>query len=336
MIGTPTDLEARVDDEHRAVLDVLPSNLLDLSSIESAREQLNDLVAMTKPPMPDGVTTEDVQVPGMTHESGEQDPDVMVRLYRPDGLGSDAPVLYWIHGGGMVLGSVAWNDVECATRALELQCVVASVEYRLAPEHPFPAPMNDCYVGLEWLAANAATVGVDPERLVLGGASAGGGLAAGLTLMARDRGGPTISFQLLVYPMIDHRNITPSSHAIHDARVWNRAANLTGWAAYLGRSEDRVTLVSEEYPVSIYASPSLAEDLGGLPPAYINVGDLDMFLDEDVAYAQGLNRAGVAVEFRVYPGAFHGSNGQVSRSMLSQRWLADENDALRRAMHKNY
>ncbi len=315
----PIDLASRLDAAHLSVLNALPADLLDLSDIPATRANFATLLeALPQPPMPSDVTIEDVHVPG-----ADGDPDVMVRLYRPDGMERPGPALYWIHGGGMVLGSVAGSDYECAARASKLSCIVASVEYRLAPEHPYPAPMNDCYVGISWLAENAEELGIDPGRVVLGGASAGGGLAAGVALMARDRGGPDICYQLLVFPMLDHRNTTASSQVITDPRVWNRDANVAGWAAYLGEVD----------PVPIYASPSLAEDLAGLPPAYINVGEFDLFLDEDVAYAMALTRAGVATELHVYPGAFHGSNGLVSRSPLSVRWRADETAALTRALH---
>lgn len=316
----PIDLMTRLDEHHGGVLSVLPPDLLDLSDIDRTRTGLDAMMAqMPAPEMPADVGVEDVMVPGL-----DGDPDVMVRLYRPEGLAAGAPALYWIHGGGMVLGSVAMNDLDCAMRARDLGCLVASVEYRLAPEHPFPAPMNDCYAGLSWLAANAGDLGIDLDRIAVGGASAGGGLAAGLALMARDKGGPSLCFQFLVYPMLDHTNSQPSTHAITDSRVWNRDANIAGWAAYLGDA-DRSS-------VSPYASPAVAEDLSGLPPAYINVGQFDMFLDEDIAYAQGLMRSGVAVDLHVYPGAFHGSNGFVAEAPVSIRWRSDEDAALRRAL----
>lgn len=318
MTAQPVDLASRLDDDHLAVLNMLPPDILNLDDIPTTRENVAQLMAsIPTPPMPATVTVQDVEVPGL-----DGDPDVLVRLYRPDNLAVDSPALYWIHGGGMVLGSVDMNDADCASRASELGCLVASVEYRLAPEYPFPAPMNDCYAGLSWLAAESAALGIDPGRIAIGGASAGGGLAAGLALMARDRQGPSICFQLLVYPMLDHRNETASSHAITDPRVWSRDANLAGWAAYLQGAD----------PVSPYASPSIAENLVGLPPAYINVGEFDLFLDEDVAYAQALQQAGVPVELHVYPGAFHGSNGFVSESPLSRRWAADEHQALQTAL----
>ena len=329
MSPQPVDLASRLDPDHLAVLNALPPDLLDLSDIDRARTMIQQLTdGIPRPDMPADVTVEDVQVPGL-----DGDPDVLVRLYRPDGLPADAPVLYWIHGGGMVLGSVDMNDYDCAARASTLSCLVASVEYRLAPEHPFPAPMHDCYAGLSWVAGNAAQLGIDPGRVAIGGASAGGGLAAGLALMARDRGGPDICFQLLVYPMLDHRNETYSSQVITDSRVWNLTANRAGWDAYLGGP---VSAGGESgggaAAVSPYASPAVAEDLSGLPPAYISVGEFDMFLDEDVAYASALIRAGVAAELHVYPGAFHGSNGFVSESAISKRWQADEEVALRAAL----
>ncbi|MDH3301869.1 MAG: alpha/beta hydrolase [Acidimicrobiia bacterium] len=320
MTVEPIDLTNSLDADHLAVLEVLPPDLLDLSDIDRTRAGVEALMAaLPAPELPSSVTIEDVMVPGLG-----SDPDVQVRLYRPDAMAAGSPALYWIHGGGMVLGSVEMNDADCAMRAADFGCLVASVEYRLAPEHPFPAPMHDCYAGLSWLAANAADLGVDTDRIAIGGASAGGGLAAGLALIARDRGGPSICFQLLVYPMLDHRNDRPSTQAITDSRVWNRDANRAGWDAYLG--------ATDRGDVSPYASPSVADDLSGLPPAYINVGQFDMFLDEDVAYAQALLRAGVDCELHIYPGAFHGSNGFVVDSPLSKRWLADENVALRSAL----
>ena len=224
-----------------------------------------------------------------------------------------------------MLGSVAMNDDYCSALAAELGIVVASVEYRLAPEHPFPAPVEDCYAGLQWVVANAESLGVDSARLAIGGASAGGGLAAGLGLLVRDRAEIDIGFQFLIYPMIDDRNVTESSHAITDPRVWNRAANLAGWNAYLeGQAGTE--------GVSRYAAAARADDLTGLPSTYLVVGDLDLFVDENVDYANRLRVAGVPVELHVYPGAFHGSNTFVHWSDLSQRWRADEVEALRRAL----
>ncbi len=315
------DIASRLDDEHRPVFEAMPPTLRDWSDIPATRERFGEMRALLpRPELPGNVAIEDRAAPGP-----EGSPDVLVRLYRPEGLTRPAAALYWIHGGGMVLGDIAMNDPYCANIASELNALVASVEYRLAPEHPFPAPLEDCYAGLAWLWREREALGLDADRIAIGGASAGGGLAAGVALAARDRGEIALCFQLLVYPMLDDRNVTRSSHAITDGRTWNREANLAGWNAYLagnGGGEG----------VSPYAAPARAMDLAGLPPAYINVGDLDLFVDEDVAYARALADAGVPAELHVYPGAYHGSNSSVPTSTLSRRWAADELTALGRAL----
>ena len=317
----PIDIASRIDDEHRPIFAAIPRDRRDWSDIPGTRTKLAELLAaMPQPQLPDGVTLEDRLVPGPPG-----DPDVSVRLYRPTGAPSPAPAFYWIHGGGMVFGDVNGSDPYCAAIAAELNVLVASVEYRLAPEHPFPAPLEDCYAGLAWLWNAAAELGVDRERIAIGGGSAGGGLAAGTALAARDRGLVRPCFQLLVYPMLDDRNATRSSHAITDPRTWDREANLAGWNAYLAGN-------AGGEGVSPYAAPARATDLAGLPPAYVNVGDLDLFVDEDVAYARALADAGVPVELHVYPGAWHGSTSFAPHTALSQRWAADERAALRHAL----
>ncbi|MCY3567984.1 MAG: alpha/beta hydrolase [Chloroflexi bacterium] len=315
------DIEAHMDAEHLAVLQALPFRL-DLSDIAATRTVMDGLREMlAAAPLPDNVSVEDHMAPGP-----EGAPDVMVRTYRPASLPTNAPALYYIHGGGMVLGDVAGSDPYCANVADQLNVMVASVEYRLAPEHPFPAPIEDCYAGLRWFASSADEFGIDRSRIAIGGGSAGGGLAAGLALVARDRGEVEVCFQLLVFPMLDDRNITRSSQAIVDERVWNRAANLVGWDAYLSGN-------AGGDDVSPYAAPSRATDLAGLPPAYINVGTLDLFVDEDIAYAQALLAADVPVELHVYPGAFHGSNMMAPDTEISKRWNSDELAALDRALN---
>ncbi len=317
----PIDIATRIDDEHRPVFEGMPRPERDWSDIPGSRIRLAEMrKAMPRPELPDTVAIENIEVPGPAGE-----PDVPLRLYRPEGLATPTAALYWIHGGGMVMGDVDMNDGYCAGIADELNVLVTSVEYRLAPENPFPAPLEDCYAGLAWLWRSAGELGVDTSRIAVGGASAGGGLAAGVALAARDRGEVALCFQLLVYPMIDDRNVTRSSHAVTDKRTWNREANLAGWDAYLAGNAG-----SDD--VSPYAAPTRATDLAGLPATYINVGDLDLFVDEDVAYARALADAGVPVELHVYPGAYHGSNSSVPNSSLSRRWLADERAALRRAL----
>jgi acetyl esterase/lipase len=312
------ELEPRTDAVHREILGMLPPNLMDFTDLEGGISQLMAMLGAAPVELPDGIEVAD------HHTVTTDGHELLVRSYRPSEVGTSAPALYWMHGGGMILGSVAMDDAHCAALASSLGIIVASVEYRLAPAFPYPTPLDDCYSGLAWLFGSAADLGVDPERIAIGGGSAGAGLAAGLALMARDRGEFRPCFQLLKYPMIDDRNETPSSHAIVDLRVWNRSANLVGWSSYLdGRAG------SSEIPV--YAAPARATDLTGLPPALVTVGDLDMFLDEDIAYAQALLRAGVPTELHVYPGAFHGSDVMVPHADTSQRWRRDELSALRRA-----
>lgn len=319
------DIVRHLDDEHRPVFEAIPVRDLNPDDIAGTVDAIRRAGAAARAiaalvPLPATVTVEDRHVPGPTGA-----PDVRVRLYRTASLPASAPALLWIHGGGMIAGTVEATDAYCSRIADELGVFVASVDYRLAPEHPYPAPLEDCYAALRWFASSAADLGIDPARLAIGGASAGAGLAAGLALLARDRGEIAICYQHLVYPMVDDTNTTPSSHAILDARVWCRATNLVGWSAYLaGRAggED----------VEPYAAPARATDLSGLPPAYICVGTLDMFMDEDIAYARALLEAGVPVELHVYPGAFHGSVNSVPNAALSRRWKQDELDSIRRAL----
>ncbi len=317
------DAYSRLDERSRTVLDMIPPELRDMSDIPAARRAMEYLTAAALAVNPDipGVDTEDHRVPG-----GSGGPDVMVRVYTPSGVAEPVPGFYWIHGGAMVLGSVTMDDLRCKQVAVETGCVVASVEYRLAPENPHPAPIEDCHAGLRWFSANSGSLGVDRNRIAIGGASAGGGLAAALALVARDRGEPKICFQQLIYPMLDDRNITASSHYIDHPRMWNRRANMAAWGHLLGRP-------AGSEGVSPYASPARAEDLSGLPPAFIIVGEFDMFLDEDIDYARRLTRAGVATELHVYPGAFHASDRYLPRSETSRRFAAVSGAALRQALH---
>ncbi len=317
------DFEDRLDEQSKAVLEMIPAEMLDLSDIPRARmmvDGLLDAMFAAAPEVP-GVDVENHWVPGPPG-----DPDVMLRIYTPSGIDGSAPGLYWIHGGGMVLGNAAMEDPMTKGVAAEMGCVVASVEYRLAPEHPHPAPIEDCYAGLKWFADNSESLGVDRGRIAVGGGSAGGGLAAALALLARDRGEVEICFQQLIYPMLDDRNITPASHYVRHPKVWNREANIAGWSALLG-------MPAGSDDVSPYASPARAEDLSGLPPAFIIVGELDLFVDEDIDYATRLIQAGVATELHVFPGAFHGSDIMVPTSDASQRWAKVRSEALRQALH---
>jgi acetyl esterase/lipase len=238
-----------------------------------------------------------------------------VRLFRPAGVPEPAPALLWIHGGGYVMGSAQQDDALCRRLCRKLGITVASVEYRLAPEHPYPTPLEDCYSALTWLAGLPA---VDPGRVAIGGASAGGGLAAALALLARDRGDIAPAFQLLVYPMLDDRSSEAATNP--NIRLWSPRSNQFGWTAYLGNADPQV------------AVPARREDLSGLPPAWIGVGSNDLFHDEDLAYAERLKNAGVPCEVEVVPGAFHGFNLVVPKAQVSQRFYTSECDALRSAL----
>jgi acetyl esterase/lipase len=265
----------------------------------------------------DDVDRSEVLVPGPAGA-----PEVALRIHRPKGVDGDLPCVYWMHGGGMVLGSARQDDQRFDRWCVRHRCVGVAVEYRLAPETSYPGPLEDCYVGLRWVHEHADELGVDPGRVGIGGASAGGGLAAGLALLARDRGELPVAFQLLVYPMIDDRRTTTSSR--WEVPIWNPAANEFGWSAYLG------ALGGGDVPA--YAAPARAADVSALPPALVVVGALDGFLDEDVTYAQRMLQAGVPVELHVYPGAPHGFDGFAPDTAVARQCRRDTNAWLARVL----
>jgi acetyl esterase/lipase len=244
---------------------------------------------------------------------------VGVRLHRPPGVTGTGPGMVWIHGGGYVIGTAAQDDAICRRFARDLGITVAAVEYRLAPEYPYPIPLEDCYSALTWLAGLPA---VDPARVVIGGASAGGGLAAALALLARDRDDVDVAAQVLVYPMLDDRSATAEGIDGSNHRLWSQSSNRYGWSSYLGDSDPNV------------AVPARRDDLGGLPPAWLGVGTLDLFHDEDVAYAERLRAAGVSCELEVVQGAFHGFDGIVPKASVSQSFFNSQVDFLRQALRQ--
>lgn len=252
-------------------------------------------------------------------------PSVALQVYRPVAATGLLPCVYHIHGGGFVMGAAANHDAANARLAAELDCVVVSVDYRLAPESAFPGPLDDCYAGLAYLFSNAKTLGIDVANIGVAGESAGGGLAAGLALLARDRGMLPLTFQHLIYPMLDDRTCTlEEPHPVAGEFVWPASSNHFGWAAYLGCAPGGPD-------VSPYAAPARATDLAGLPPTFIATGALDLFVDENLSYSQRLIRAGVAVEFHVYPGAIHAFD-VIERSRVARALSADRKAALRRVL----
>ncbi|MFF8957926.1 alpha/beta hydrolase [Streptomyces sp. NPDC014894] len=265
---------------------------LDIADPPAARRLLKELE--TRWPAPDTgalvITERAVPGPGGA-------PDVPVRVYTPRTPGPHGALL-WFHGGGFVMGDLETEHSQCVRFAADADCVVVGVQYRLAPENPFPAGVEDCYAALEWVAGNTAGLGVDPGRLAVAGCSAGGALAAGVSLLARDRGGPAPVLQVLTYPVIDDRMDTPSARRFQDTPVWSTPQSALMWHHYLGAGH-------EQRETSPYAAPGRAADLSGLPPAHIVTAEYDPLRDEGIGYGLRLLRAGVPAGINQWAGAFH-------------------------------
>lgn len=306
------------DPDFAEALAVMPT-VSDFSTLD-AIVAVRDARALMAAPVPqrDDVTREDRSIPGPAGA-----PDVTVRIYRSANCAPVAPAVLEIHGGGFMLGSLEMMDAFCDHVAATIGAVVVSVDYRLAPEHPYPAATQDCYAALCWLHDNAASLGVDAERIAIAGQSAGGGLAAGTVLMARDHGGPTPCFQLLEIPELDDRLETPSMTRFTDTPMWNRPNAIASWTHFLGDLHGR--------DVPIYAAPARAADLSGLPPTFVSVMEYDPLRDEGLDYAMRLLQAGVSTEVHAYPGTFHGS-AMVVDAAVSKRAARDSLGALARAL----
>jgi acetyl esterase len=254
---------------------------------KAARAKVEELSAAARPPRPDGLAVEDRIIQG----------GIRVRLYRPQLARPPMPALVYFHGGGWVVGSIDTHDPVAAALAVDLKGLVVSVDYRLAPEHPFPAGLEDCFAATRYVAAEAGTLGVDPARIAVGGDSAGGTLAAGVAMLARDRGGPKLAFQLLNYPVTDCNLNTLSYIELADGPLLRRNAMAWYWRLYVGG--DGTT----KNPL---AAPLQQENLAGLPPALITAAEYDCLRDEAAAFAAKLARAGVPTEYRLAPGLIHG------------------------------
>ncbi len=310
-----------VDPELFGWLDQFPTFTLSADSLPVIRQNTNEMIGVRPSAEGTGATMEERTIAG-----GSGQP-MTVLVYRPSGMARPAPAILQIHGGGYVTGSAAMGDTANRLLAESLQAVVVAVDYRLSPETTHPGPVEDCYAALKWLATEAAELGVAPELIALKGESAGGGLAAGLALLARDRGGPAIRHLHLLAPMLDDRTgVDGDQNPYTGEFVFTRESNRFCWRALLGREPGGEG-------VSPYAAAARADDLAGLPPTYLSVGSLDLFVDESMGFAQRLLRAGVPAELHVWPGAYHGFKANFHARLTL---AAEESslDALRRNLRR--
>jgi acetyl esterase/lipase len=276
--------------------------------------------ALPQPDLPD-ITAGEIHV-----ESAFGAKPIRVLTYRPVKSDNPLPTVLHIHGGGFVMGAPEMKDVENRLLAAEPGCAIYSVDHRLAPEAPHPAPLEDIYSVFTWLHANALQLGLDPARIGVKGESGGGGFAAGVALYARDQNGPKFAFQHLTYPMIDDRTaVRKDLHPHVGEFVWTQKNNYFGWRSLLGREPG-------DADVSPYAAAARAADVSGLPPTYISVGGLDLFLEENMTYADRLSRAGVPVEFHMYPRTYHGFY-QATNARVTKQAERDSREALQRFLH---
>lgn len=307
------------DPEIKAILDGLPPfGTVDASNIDKIRTAR--ITESGDVPLSDNVERVDHMVPGPDGN------EVRLRVHRPVGAEGPLPTLYWMHGGGYVLGSPEQDDLRMDRWCQRFNIMGVAVQYRLAPEDPYPAGLEDCYAGLAWVKQHGDALGIDTTRVGIGGPSGGGGMAAALGLVVRDRGQFEIDYQMLIYPMIDDSMTSPSSH--WEVPIWDRASNHFGWSSYLGD-----LFGTDDIPA--HAAPTRATDLSGLPPTYVMAGSLDGFVDEDIDYATRLNQAGVSVELHVYPGAPHGFEGFVPQAAVSKQARSDINDWLGRMVARD-
>jgi acetyl esterase/lipase len=317
-------IQSRLDPEFWDVIASLPSYGFDWASV--SLDQIADArgrLRVFRPPADPALLRSDVRAVSVPGPEGA--PEVPLRIYSPKGGGAGLPCIYWIHGGGYMSGSAMDPDLRLDRWVQQIGCVAVSVEYRLAPETPFPGPLEDVHAGLQWVAEHPGELGIDPAKLAIGGASAGAGLAAGLALLVRDRGEIPVIFQVLIYPMIDDRFVTVSSTM--ETIGWTVAASRLGWLAYLGSPPAGPD-------VSPYAAPARADDLHRLPPAFICVGELDIFRDEDIEFALRLSDAEVPTELHLYPGVPHAFENSAPEIAVSKQLSRDVDNALATAFRR--
>lgn len=311
-----------VDPELVALLDTFPALNLTAESLSQTRNFFKEMMksqTLVDPPEFSMISVSERSIPGP-----QGAPDVRVLVYLPTNVGAPRPALLWIHGGGYVLGTPEAEDRQVKSIIAAIGCVAISVDYRLAPETPHPGPVEDCYAALKWVYTHADELGVDTTRIAISGVSAGGGLAASLGLLTRDRGEVPLAFQFLIYPMLDDRTVTKTDTNPYTGEfMWTAGSNRFAWSALLGQEPGGPD-------VSPYAAAARADHLEGLPPTFISVGSLDLFLEEDLEYARRLLWAGVPTELHIYPGAFHAFNS-VEGAKITQAFVHDQLDALKRA-----
>lgn len=306
------------DPEFLPFLEIIPK--LDLNDMPAARA-LTDQVKFIS----EGIDTSDLDIDDRQIPGTANNPEICIRVYQPKNKTENTPALLYIHGGGFVLGSVDIEHGMSATLAAELGIVVVSVEYRLAPEHPYPAGLEDCYATLSWMHEQSDDLGIDATRIAVFGQSGGGGLSAALALYARDKGGPLLCFQCLIIPELDDRLETASAQ-FADTPGWDRPNAILSWDFYLGSSYQRG---ADDVPY--HAAPARATNLSGLPPAYLCTMEFDPLRDEGIAYGAKMLQDGVQVELHNYPGTFHGSS-LIMQAGVSQRAMQEMIVALKRGL----
>jgi acetyl esterase/lipase len=311
-----------IDPELLSGLEMLPTFEFSAQTLPMVRQGMTEMLRPDAPADDPAIRQDQREVEG---DDGHQ---IALMLYQPtSGTAALRPAILHIHGGGFIIGSAEMSSAVNADMAKEMGAVVVSVDYRLAPESPHPGPVEDCYAALKWLHENSAALGIDRDRIAVTGESAGGGLAAALALLARDRGEYSICHQHLIYPMIDDRTcVRNDPHPYTGEFVWQAVSNHFGWASLLGQEPG-----SEG--ISPYAAASRATDLSGLPTTFIAVGALDLFLDEDMDYALRLTRAGVPTELHIYPGAYHGFDMSADADVVIQAKTISHR-ALKRALYR--
>jgi acetyl esterase/lipase len=288
------------------LLEALPGGFNAIPDINARRATLSGMIAAMEVPINPNVEVTEHVAPGPAG-------DIKVRVFSPKNVTSPRPALVFIHGGGMILGSIDDEHDMAQLMCDQLGMTIASVDYRKAPENPHPAATYDCFAASQWVFANAKSLGIDVNKIGIYGGSAGGGLAISVALKARDENGPDFKFMVPIYPMIDHRNESHSSKLVTDVGIWDRDGSVEAWSWYLGGQEP-----------DQHSSPAIAASLKGLPPAYIDVGEMDMFRDENLDFVKRLGEADVRVEFHLWPGVYHGAevfapDATISKTIMATR-----------------